>query len=1196
MNISNLFERDVTREIPPVIYFHEKTPEALQAEVDEYIITGGYPDNDHRRQRVEHGIHEEYVRLLRELARYQAEPAGEPASWISGFYGSGKSSFAKMLGLALDNPTLPDGRTFEEAFLARNQTPLRAEFLDAWKALRDTIDPVAVVFDVGGEGRGDEAVHVTILRNTLQRFGYAVNARVAFWEVEMERDAYYDAFVERYAAVYGRQWSEGRHKRTSDMEVSAVMHDLMPETYDAKDTWRRIYGRETPFELSANDVRDRIEHVLKTRAPGKTLFLVVDEVSQYIIGHEERMLHLQSFNSAIAHLRGKVWLLATGQQKLEEQGASNELGKMQARFPSRFRIHLGEQNIREVVHKRLLKKSLSGDQTLRELFRKLRQNLKLYAYDCQEITEEDFVEVYPLLPGHISLLLDITTQMRHRSSRMQGDSHSVRGLMQLLGDLFRERKLAERPVGDLICFDDIYDVQATSLDVDTQRTMEKIRAWANANDDDFAYRVAKVVALLQLVQEERPTTLELVAQCLYNKLDRGPSLKDDVKAALERMRTASPAPLISYSERNGYRLESSARAEWNKERDQITVGSEKLSEVVQERLKSLLDDPNKPTLKGVPIPYEARYSDSRGHEDVWLRQARGQAAAPIDLRLLSKPSPTEWIQKSGEDQFKNRLVWLAGAVDSVYDAARNWAKSRQMVRRYEARRESLTAEQQTLLIQERAEEELLARRMDDVLKSAFMSGTFYFRGREISPSEMGTSFATALEHAATNVLEDLYPHFTTLQVTAGELDQLFADSLSGASRKFFSDQGGLGILDIEHGQPVPKCDGTIPSQILHCITEARGATGSYLFDKFSGIPYGYSSSVIKACLLGLLRAHKIRIVPRGGGEISSYADPGTKDLFSGDRDLRNSDFMAGGTIGPEPVAIVQIAKMLEKEFAIDVDREILKIAEVALDYFPSRRTQLNELRNRVYALNLTPPGPLDALDAALTAVTAGRDPVRIAQMLWNKLDDLRDGFQQLNLVRQELTDQACNQFKTARATLADHHRQLAELGVTTEQVDAAAERIRTHLAQERPWRGVASLQSSVDLIRTAYETARRNELAAGGESVEAARAEVKMREGFSTLNSDDSNYVLSPLSQVMPDTDATSLTPPLSVLRARRGADLSEALEESHARLDELLQVVVVVKHGLNGKMIHSQEQLDAALESLRKQVSEQLSRGKEVR
>jgi hypothetical protein len=97
--IRDLFLSDVTRDIPPVVYFHEQSPEKLATEVSEYIITGGWPEDHPNHRRVPRGIHEEYVRLLRAMSAELDRTGGSdlPAVWISGFYGSGKSSFAKLL-------------------------------------------------------------------------------------------------------------------------------------------------------------------------------------------------------------------------------------------------------------------------------------------------------------------------------------------------------------------------------------------------------------------------------------------------------------------------------------------------------------------------------------------------------------------------------------------------------------------------------------------------------------------------------------------------------------------------------------------------------------------------------------------------------------------------------------------------------------------------------------------------------------------------------------------------------------------------------------------------------------------------------------------------------------------------------------------------------------------------------------------
>ena len=43
--------------------------------------------------------------------------------------------------------------------------------------------------------------------------------------------------------------------------------------------------------------------------------------------------------------------------------------------------------------------------------------------------------------------------MRSRSRRVQGDDQAIRGLLQMLGELFRGQKLADMPVGHLVTLD-----------------------------------------------------------------------------------------------------------------------------------------------------------------------------------------------------------------------------------------------------------------------------------------------------------------------------------------------------------------------------------------------------------------------------------------------------------------------------------------------------------------------------------------------------------------------------------------------------------------------------------------------------------------------------------------------------------------------------------------------------------------------
>lgn len=150
--------------------------------------------------------------------------------------------------------------------------------------------------------------------------------------------------------------------------------------------------------------------MLAFRKPGTTLFMVVDEVSQYVHENRDRQDRLRAFASALgATLKGKAWLLALGQQKLDEEAGKSTLIWARDRFPPSLRVDLAPTNIRDVVHKRLLQKNAEGERVLRKLFDEHRPELKLYAYGCTDVSPEEFVEVYPMLPGHVDLLLQITS-------------------------------------------------------------------------------------------------------------------------------------------------------------------------------------------------------------------------------------------------------------------------------------------------------------------------------------------------------------------------------------------------------------------------------------------------------------------------------------------------------------------------------------------------------------------------------------------------------------------------------------------------------------------------------------------------------------------------------------------------------------------------------------------------------------------
>lgn len=1208
MIIKDLFTTDVTRDIPPVIYFHERSPEKLDSEIREYIITGGYPDDHPLKKRVPRGIHEQYVKLLKAVLQKleDSHGAGLPASWISGFFGSGKSGFAKLLGCALDGHILPSGQNLAEALLARDRSPLKDEFQEAWQNLLQRIDPLACIFDIGGSARDNEHIHTVIVRMLQERLGYSKSAPVAHYERNLEQSGDWLRFLEAAERSLGKPWSELCQSNLAEDHFSEAMHAFDPERYTDPMSWFDVRAGQSTLNLSANEAVETIGVMLEQRAPGKTLFIVVDEVSQYIHQDEQRMLKLQSFVSALGQrLRGKVWLLVTGQEKLEEESETTPLGKLKDRFPPSLRIHLDVTNIRDVVHRRLLEKKDSHRATLEQLFEEHRTKLKLFAYKCDDMSKDDFVEVYPLLPEHINLLLEITTALRTRSSRIQGDAHAIRGLLQLLGDLFREQRLAEREVGELITLEHIFELQHSSLDSDIQLSLSRIFDHCHAHGLEMGLKVTKAVALLELIQEKTPTTDDLVARCLYDRLDRGPQL-DAVREALETLRREN---LLSHSEKRGYRIQSSAGAEWERERRDIQVTPESRSELIQKCLKDLIGNSSAPRLKGVPFRWTALYSDTRRAQDEALQRSRHEASITLDLRFrpsqrdvaAQKRQDDEWLTRSQEQHFKNRVIWLVGDSSALDSITRDLGRSRRMLERYKGRKETLSFDRQRLLQEEEMRLEELSALLETEVKAAWHGGSIYFKGSKRDPTELSGRFQEALTKAGEDFLPSLFPHFVPVAISESELKHLIAPSLSGLSSKFLS--SGLGIATNDEGQIVANCEGRVPKTIVEYIEAGQGCSGDTLFNHFQAPPFGYSAALIRACLAGLLRCNRIEIKTEQGPRVKSIADADVKELFSKDRPLRRADLFPAGGSAIKARERNMIRKFFVKTFERKVESNNEAIADVVYQIFPALS---NELRSLEQLFKKLPrrnevSDSYQHLAVALDECRGSRRVEETVLSVKKNLDLLTDQVPNLKIDSAELTEELCCRVHKIADRLSFEAAQLRLIDELPEELSALAESMQAQLDGPRPWRDITDLERGAEALREHYIQTRRALLNEQSERVEAAQQTVKRRPGFESLNADQAHAVLRPLQQCLTDTDAEAVAPPLLDLREGFAPALAAALLKSQEHFDSLLASrgkapVVTVQLDIQHRVVNSDEDLDALLADIRARLQEQLRLGNAVR
>ncbi len=1208
MRIRELFQKDVTRPIAPVVYFHDDDPAKLRAEVSEYIVTGGYKPGDPRANRnPEGGIHEALVKLLRNLKQAIDEGASLPACWISGYYGSGKSSFAKLVALSLDQRELPNGKLLSEAFLARDESPLKNDLRHAWGALLIGMKPMAVTFDIGAHAHDGEHVHSVVVRQVQARLQYCTKRVVADFELALEIDGHYEAFLEAARKVLKKPWSELRATRLADTHFSHAMHALDPDRYREPTSWLfdAAHAGGSQGSDPVSSVR-AIQEMMQRRAPGRTLFVVIDEVSQYVHDSTERMLKLQSFVSELgARLHGGVWLLTTGQQKLDDS-AGIALAKLKDRYPEKLRVHLGTANIRDVVHQRLLKKNDAGAARLGELFEHHGADLRLFAYGCEDVTADDFADIYPMLPKQIDLVMDITTALRGRSSRAQGDAQTVRGLLQLLAALFSEQALGEREAGDLVPLDAIYDVLRTGLDADAQTTMSRIAEDCAAKGDAIGARSAKAVALLELVQrddvqtEEARTNAKLVARCLYDRLGCG-DREPQVTMSLERLRRDG---FLGYSEKTGYKLASYASSEWSGERDALRLPGDEISDTVQGVLGRLMADVDKPKLGARPIPWLGFFSADPHTKDVRVARSSEDAVVTVDFRWATRDAAMAdaWIKATNPDggPLRDRLVWVIGSTHAIEELAGRLGRSQRMVRKYQPLRASLTEPRKALLREEELLVEALQTDVKQAVADAFLAGTFYFAGRPFPAREEGAAFATALHDFAERRVRELFPHYVDIVIHPSELGQLLEPVLSGPSGKFF--EKGLGLLTMDAGKDIPTCDGLVPRRVLELLRHINGRSGSELLAELGKPPYGYAEDIVRATTAALLRAGKIRIDGDHGATLTDVRDQDAKNIFTRDRDFKRATFYV---VTDEPVTQTdrnRICNVLERYLQVEIDRENGPIADAIHARFGAQRERLRQIERRFVRLPGTRPFPpkLERLAQALEQCRRSRDVAPTVEAAKSNVDVLRDGFEALGRIESDFTDAVLDMLVQADSAVKEHVAQLEAVDAGADVADDA-KTLCDHLASERPWIDASSLGVSIDRVQDRYGSSRRDLLASHEKQAEATREKIKRRAGFERLGPDAAHDVLRPIAAALWDTTADAIAPRLDQLRDGFTQRLAGAEDVANERLDEALEgldarPVVRVEVILRGREIETREELDALLREIEQRILEKLEKKQRVR
>ena len=169
--IGDILTRDLSKKIEEVIQVNQVDEQSVYDELTEYVATDRIKDH--------------YRDLLKAMAEAPSDPSEGIGIWISGFFGSGKSSFAKNLGYVLSNPKLL-GEPASGLFKEQVKDQRISEFVDF---INVKVPTEVVMFDVskGSEvRRAEEKIAEIVYRALLTHLDYATDYDVAELEIELE--------------------------------------------------------------------------------------------------------------------------------------------------------------------------------------------------------------------------------------------------------------------------------------------------------------------------------------------------------------------------------------------------------------------------------------------------------------------------------------------------------------------------------------------------------------------------------------------------------------------------------------------------------------------------------------------------------------------------------------------------------------------------------------------------------------------------------------------------------------------------------------------------------------------------------------------------------------------------------------------------------------------------------------------------
>ncbi len=1084
--IRELFSGRIDRKIEEVIKVDQDDVAIVRQEIDEYILT--------------ESIEQNMLRVLEGYRQSVNQPSEAIAIWVAGFFGAGKSSFAKYVGLAISNRDLAGDSAGD--LLGQRAKNLQIKAL--LKAINEQIPTEAIIFDVSADRNvnASDALTKIFYRKLLDHLGYSSSLEVAELEIELEEQGRMQAFLDAFAQLYpGEDWAVAKTRLLQAMpRASAVMHALEPQTYAEKDSWLKS-ARDESVPITPASLAERTIALMERRHPGKQLMFVVDEVGQYVARDIQKMLDLQAIVQQLGVKgRGKVWVMVTSQEKLSDvvgylDDNRTELARLQDRFP--YKPVLEPSDIAEVTSRRVLGKNSTGEQTLQGLFQQHQGRLATHTkldtkIRLPELTSKAFADLYPLLPYQIELIIQVVSGLRLSGGASKQFGGANRAIIKLAQELLTNPQsgLADEALGALVTLDRVYDLQSNNID---SQYRGKISDIATKASHPLAVPVAKAICLLQFV-DQVPVTERNIAVVLHPRVD-GDSLESEVQEACRHLEDRS---LIRKAD-GQYRIPKPEEEDWEQVRSQQAPSAQDRHNLLQEALRQNWDPvPSAGLGNGVKSFKAALHF--RGSEvvkgDVPVKVERVDGTESFEERV------EQLRQQSQQDT--NTFFWAMRPSAELDRALTEWFRSERIIKLKGSNAPlNLKTEESRKLDGFKAEAERLA-------DQALIHGQLLLNGGPCSIGANASRAVEAIREALSDGLAQIYERFGEAAVSPSgdELSKLLsADNLKGLTGSIET----LRLCKEEGGQWVIDTNRPALQAVLNRIKVKGGQSGKELVDFFGDAPYGWTLDAVKFLVAALQVGSHLKATHNAQSFVG-VSKPEVRPLFTNNSTFRATAFgLHEATLNPQ--AVIEACQLFQK-FAGKTVAGIAAgpLAKEIRTTAVGVNADLNAASKAMVPLEL--PGR-EALDQACEQVSTWQDSddEEVVKAFRASAEAVKEQWQRAAAIK-EVTGTRLEDLRRARHALGDRlWGQLQQESDLPQELLDAEHQLRDLLQSLSFYERIPEIDQLTKKLEDAYAQRRSEAQQALTAQVQQRIAELQQAPGFAELDSERQEQLTEPLRQ-----------------------------------------------------------------------------------